>query len=531
MQNEAVERMKISKRQWYYRGSLKSCNYTCSYCPFSKKKGVAAALEQDRKQFFRFVEWFEQTAIHTGAVQIVPYGEALIHPYYWEGMARLSRIASIQAVGAQSNFSFPVEKMLKHFINHGGEIEKLRLWGTFHPEMTSVDAFAKQCEKLSEWKVLYCAGVVGVPEQIPVIKRLRKQLSDSVYLWVNKMDGLGRNYTTTEVEEFLAIDEYFDLELRHHRAEQASCGNQVFVEADGAMRRCNICRASGRNLYEVAAQRENNEVIKVQARRVDNDLVQEPVQEKDIELAEQAFAAISCNRRECSCYLAYNNNAMPELLFFQPYPAFRIPKYPKAVFLDIDGTLIPKGESVLPKERIRRLKALAAHSDIYLATSLPLEDAMHKVKPVWDSIAGGVFASGARYIANGKDWIAPIKADWLEQIRIKQDRYHFRVYTYQKSGQTYKVTLTFSKHRFQKPAEAEAFARQLAEELAIPQECRWFLEQNCIQVVQKDRDKLAGILEIMQEMGYSKEEVMVAGDAAEDAEMLRYFPWSVKVGK
>ena len=47
-----------------------------------------------------------------GAVQIVPYGEALIHPYYWEGLAALSRSPVIDAVGAQSNFSFPTEEML-----------------------------------------------------------------------------------------------------------------------------------------------------------------------------------------------------------------------------------------------------------------------------------------------------------------------------------------------------------------------------------------------------------------------------------
>lgn len=62
-----------------------------------------------------------------GAVQIVPYGEALIYPYYWEGLAALSKSPVIDAVGAQSNFSFPVKEMLSVYRNHGGELEKLRL--------------------------------------------------------------------------------------------------------------------------------------------------------------------------------------------------------------------------------------------------------------------------------------------------------------------------------------------------------------------------------------------------------------------
>ena len=103
---------RIRGRQWYYRGSLKSCNYACEYCPFSKKPASTQELEQDERQMVRFVDTLCGMDGQTCAVQIVPYGEALIHEYYWREMARLSRQEHIELVGAQTNGSFHVEHML-----------------------------------------------------------------------------------------------------------------------------------------------------------------------------------------------------------------------------------------------------------------------------------------------------------------------------------------------------------------------------------------------------------------------------------
>lgn len=200
------------------------------------------------------------------------------------------------------------------------------LWGTFHPQMTSLENFVSQCKKLSEWKVSYCVGAVGVPEQIRDIQKLREKLGTSVYLWINKMDGLGRNYTEEEIKAFIAVDPWFELELKHHPADGKTCGNQVFVEADGSLRRCNLCRPDGKNLYEA-----------------DTGICSAKAAQGEGEKQVQIFDIPACSMRECSCYLAYNNRLEKELLFFQPYPAFRIPTYPKAVFLDIDGTILPEG--------------------------------------------------------------------------------------------------------------------------------------------------------------------------------------------
>ena len=46
--------MDLEGRTVLYRGSLKSCNYRCSYCPFSKHPRSERELLKDREQWMRF---------------------------------------------------------------------------------------------------------------------------------------------------------------------------------------------------------------------------------------------------------------------------------------------------------------------------------------------------------------------------------------------------------------------------------------------------------------------------------------------
>ena len=57
-------------RQIYYRGSLDFCNYSCTYCPFAKKKGSERRISRDRQEWFRFVEYIAASSFD-GAVQVV----------------------------------------------------------------------------------------------------------------------------------------------------------------------------------------------------------------------------------------------------------------------------------------------------------------------------------------------------------------------------------------------------------------------------------------------------------------------------
>ena len=97
-----------------------------------------------------------------------------------------------------------------------------------------------------------------------------------------------------------------------------------------------------------------------------------------------------CRRKLCSCYLAYGGRKdfMNQVLF-GPYPLFRIPRRPKAVFLDIEGTLIPetdfRGERAglskaeIPEDVLAGLKGLLQEKSILLfATTLPYEDAVKR---------------------------------------------------------------------------------------------------------------------------------------------------------
>lgn len=504
-------------KQWYYRGSLKSCNYRCSYCPFSKKKSSLKKLEDDRQQLFRFVERMNGQESLGGAVQIVPYGEALIHKYYWEGLARLSRNERIEAVGAQSNFSFPADEMLEFYQSQGGDITKLRLWGTFHPEMVSLENFISQCNCLSRWQISYCVGAVGVPEQICKIRKLRECLDSNIYLWINKMDGLGRNYTEKEAADFLSIDEYFGMEQKHHPADVQRCRHSIFVEADGTLRRCCISRQSIGNFYGEAGQ--------------------SFLKEYSAESAAVSGKQV-CLRKECGCFLAYNNRNEEELLFFRPFPAFRIPVYPKAIFLDLDGTLLPKGAKTISEETARRIEALSGHCSVYLATSRPLEDALNKVRGISGVLKGGVFAYGARCVVWEReehspcknaiyDHAYPVETIWLDTAQSVKKKYGFRIHVYRKEEIVYKVTLAFPGGR--RCMSESSLASQLVAELKLPACCKWTAEGNCIQIISAGRGKLEGILELSKVMGYQKEDIMVVGNSDQDVPMLAYFPLSVAV--
>lgn len=228
------------------------------------------------------------------SVLVVPYGEALIHPYYWEGMAELGSQPGMRAVGAQSNLSFPVEKMLAVYEKAGGRKEKLRLWGTFHPQMTTVEEFLFQCRRLQEAEVSFCVGTVGVPENLGYIRQLREGLASSVYMWLNKMDGMGRGYTEEEAAAFREIDGYFDLELQVFPPDASYCNDSVLVQGDGSIRPCVRSHAKMGNLYTDGFGR---------------------------------LMTKTCTAGACDCYLSYNNRTDVEaLMHFQPEPAFRIPE-------------------------------------------------------------------------------------------------------------------------------------------------------------------------------------------------------------
>lgn len=286
----------MSGRTMLYRGSLKSCNYHCSYCPFSKHPMTAGELEKDREQWLSFVETFTEHAglLDIRALMVAPYGEALLHPWYWEGLARITACLEVDAAGAQTNLSFPVRESLARYRERGGDVQKLRIWATFHPEMTTVEMFAEQCAELRDAGIAMCAGAVGVPEHIGILRILRDRLPEDIYLWINGMDGRKRPYTEDELKAFQDMDPFFQRELLPVPADVSRCRRRIFMEGDGKLRTCNMSPFLDIDWKALCTTADFPEPL--------------------------------CTRKTCSCYLAYGGrDDQVNQRLFGSYPVFRIP--------------------------------------------------------------------------------------------------------------------------------------------------------------------------------------------------------------
>ena len=479
-------------KQIFYRGYLTSCNYSCSYCPFCKRKMTERQREQDKEALWKFIAQMKQEN-RKHAVQIVPYGEALIQEYYWRAMAELSQIELQEYIGCQTNLSFPVEKMLAIYEDCQGKKAKLRLWCTFHPSMTTVEKFVKQCRRLELAGIAFCVGMVGNPKDIPLLLEIRKQLPDSVYVWVNKMDGRKEHYTVEEIEVFQKVDPYFLLQMKHRKADLQKCRQSVFWEADGSRYFCNLHAGS-------------------KGKSGEN----------------------SCGRKECNCYLAYSNRTdIGELLFFQPYPAFRIPVYPKAVFMDIDGTIVPEGERELSDAMAEQLRQLSKRSRLFLATELPFGDAMRKCRKIKDCLSGGVFAGGGHILIFTEDkkvWeqIIPLTTFLsLEQQEVIKKRYFIKIRNYRKENKLYRQTLIARRREGWKEDELEQVKnelKQIADHKGIS--CNLHLEKGHLGITGENADKKNGVLIICHKEGIALEEGAAVGNSQEDIPMLSLFPQS-----
>ena len=524
-----------------YRGSLKSCNYRCSYCPFSKRRASVQELEKDRQNFGRFCESIADRAAEfdIGAVFVVPYGEASIHRWYWEGLGRLAGLDSLERVGLQTNLSFSVEECLAIFDLYSGDANrengresdresdketsekivwgisgaarrKLRIWATFHPEMTDMETFVDKCHRLADSGVNLCVGAVGAPQNIPLLGRLRERLSPDLYLWINKMDGLGRAYTEEEKQAFLELDPFFGLECGSPAADAAMCSDRCFVEADGRIRACNIGRIKEGNWY----QSEQEEIFR-------------PL----------------CGKKRCSCYLAYGGRADFEgRQFFGAYPIFRVPKPYQAVFLDLDGTLVPEKHRGRLSDSVRRkLLALREKRPVFLATSMPAEEVRRRLGEDLELFQGAVFASGAyvwmrtkeeggkaddsgekRKGAAGREVIHPVDLKELPRLTelAAQCRAGVRVYRIRgreadaERDTAYKITLVKRHNSVWQEQE-----RQRAAEILQTGTYRIFVEKNCLEIIAAHVDKGTGVREICGWLGIRPEEAIAVGNDREDRAM------------
>lgn len=472
-----------------YRGSLKSCNYQCSYCPFSKRRMSERELKRDQEQWEQFVRTMEENAdrLKIRSLMVIPYGEALIHAWYWEGLGRLGAIPGIQATGAQTNLSFSVSESLKCLKEAGGKCEKLYLWATFHPEMVSVEAFSETCRTLLQEGIHLCAGAVGVPKNIRLLQELRAALPGDLYLWINRMDGLRRSYTREETEQFLEIDPYFTRELAEVSADPGQCGNRLFVEdsGKGTVKLCNISRDS----------------------------------------------PPGCGRNRCSCYLAYGGRRdLLNQVLFGPHPLFRIPRRARAVFLDIAGTLLFKdafGQEEIPDMIRAGLEGLYRDGVLlFFATTLPYREAMKRCRTVRHLFSGGIFAGGAQIILHGSvtetgerwEYVYALNEDCLSVLREMGSTLCCRILPYRSKERLYKITMVRPDSTQWKEEERRKISAALRG--GGIRSIRVFAEDACLQIVSEHAEKAEGVRMICRHLHISPDQTAAAGDSPEDAGMM-----------
>lgn len=229
-----------------YRGSLSSCNYDCSYCPFAKTTNTVEQLAQDRKELERFVDWVSRQKRQIG-ILFTPWGEALGHPAYRQALVRLSSMPHINRVSIQTNLSATLNDL------SAANRNTLALWSTFHPTQTSVEEFLKRCAVLELMGIRYSVGVVGLREHFPAIEALRNRLPAEVYVWVNAFKTIPDYYQPGEVDYLARIDPYFRWNLYRYPSLGGDCqtGDQVFsVDGAGEVRRCHFVPARIGNIYD-----------------------------------------------------------------------------------------------------------------------------------------------------------------------------------------------------------------------------------------------------------------------------------------
>ncbi len=144
---------------------------------------------RDKQAWSRFITAIEQWEGETLQLFVIPYGEALIHRYYREGIIQLASLPQVTGISCQTNLSFPADEWLNELRTAPALINKIKVWASFHPEMTSVEKFVRQLHTLHNAGIQVCAGAVGNPLAKNILADLRNTLSPDIYLFINAMQG------------------------------------------------------------------------------------------------------------------------------------------------------------------------------------------------------------------------------------------------------------------------------------------------------------------------------------------------------
>ena len=230
-----------------YRGTLSSCNYACSYCPFAKKRDSRATLARDAREVARFTSWVAAQKRDI-SVLFTPWGEALVRRHYRMAMQTLAAMPHVRQVALQTNLSGPL-----NWLQAMDGVEKIGLWCTYHPDQTTLARFLERCARLDAMGVRYSVGAVAMNEHRDAIRTLRAALPEHVYLWLNAYDRRGPGYYSGEDLAWLdAADPWFAVNRRPSPSRGKPClagEASLSVDGDGELTRCHFVPERLGNLY------------------------------------------------------------------------------------------------------------------------------------------------------------------------------------------------------------------------------------------------------------------------------------------
>ncbi|MCM3920604.1 STM4011 family radical SAM protein [Frankia sp. AiPs1] len=228
-----------------YRGPLASCDFDCPYCPFAKRRDTREQLIADRLALERFAQWARRQTGDRLSVLFTPWGEGLVRSWYRRTLAGLSRLPHVRRVAIQTNLSSRADWLAD------ADLDTLALWCTYHPSQVPYDRFLASCRELAARGARYSVGVVGLPGHLSAARRLRADLPDHIYLWVNAAEG--HAYSDAEAACWTALDPLFPYSRHAHPSAGMPCrtGESVIsVDGDGTVRRCHVVRTEIGNLYD-----------------------------------------------------------------------------------------------------------------------------------------------------------------------------------------------------------------------------------------------------------------------------------------
>jgi sulfatase maturation enzyme AslB (radical SAM superfamily) len=234
----------------FYRGKLDSCNYTCSYCPFSKNKISKSNLMEDEVALKNFLSWVcsRSESMH---VMITPWGEAAVYDYYQRALIELSQRNHVKTAAIQTNLSGSIAWVGE------ADLSRLALWVTWHPDQIPFDKFHAKARQLLDLGVRYSVGVVALPEFVESAKKLREMLPKQIYVWMNAAKEQCINYGPNLLAEIGNVDPLFRLNLNNYPSKNLPCSagrSSLLIDATGNVQRCHLVNESLGNIYQMDLQ-------------------------------------------------------------------------------------------------------------------------------------------------------------------------------------------------------------------------------------------------------------------------------------